>query len=46
MTTPQRRAYFRHAAHRAGRVWSPDHVLTMFYFDHRWAGKGKGRWAV
>lgn len=38
MTTAQRRAYFKHDEHRAGRVWSPDHVITMFYFDHRCGG--------
>ncbi|KAI8463867.1 MAG: hypothetical protein J3K34DRAFT_526671 [Monoraphidium minutum] len=30
----KRRAHFRHAAHRAGRVWSPDHVITLFFYDH------------
>jgi hypothetical protein len=34
MTIAQRKAFFKRAANRAGRVWSTDLVLTMHVFDH------------
>ncbi|KAI8471471.1 MAG: hypothetical protein J3K34DRAFT_233293 [Monoraphidium minutum] len=34
MAAPRRKAYFRKAAHRAGREFTPDHVITLHCYDH------------
>jgi hypothetical protein len=34
MPSGKRRAYFRHASARAGKVFTPDMVLTFHCFDH------------
>lgn len=34
MPSSKRRAYFRRAAHRAGKAFSPEHVITLHCFDH------------
>lgn len=34
LSPARRRAYFRREAHRAGKLWLPEHVITLHTFDH------------
>lgn len=35
MPSNRRKSFFRKAGHRAGKVFSPDHVITFHCYDHR-----------